>query len=168
LIELVPPEDSVVAELAEFSFRCARKWGTSVEDAHDVAQEAMLRYFSSWRGVREPRTWLSVVVRRLCHLLKQRRVQSEAARLALAEHLEVTSAPAAETRTEARRLMSKARAQDREILLLSAAGFTHREIAAKIACHEKSVGVLLQRAAKRLLRGTKKAVCVRKATVRAK
>jgi RNA polymerase sigma-70 factor (ECF subfamily) len=122
--------------------------------AADLAQDALVRLYQRGEFPEAPAAWLITVAmnlyrnerttrRRRSRLMTASRgafVHSDPA--PLAEH----HAEAGETRTRVRAAIDQLPERERRLLLLSAEGYSYRDIAAALELNEASVGTLLARA----------------------
>lgn len=135
--------------LATTALRLARVWTRCADEAHDVAQEALLRLLKDFR-VRQPVPWLYVTTRNLAR--RYRRLANRYSMLELDQLCSHVGDPTI-ARSFLRRLICTDRnlsARQRRILLLVVIGHTHVEIAERIGCARRDVGQHATRAVRRL------------------
>lgn len=135
-------------------FRYLDRLSGEPELAADLAQEAFIRLYQRGALPDAPEAWLITVAMNLFRndrgtRARRRRLLTDArAADALADppsppdELAVTE----ETRVRVRAALDRMPERERRLLLLSAEGFSYREIAAGLGLHEPSVGTLLARA----------------------
>jgi RNA polymerase sigma factor (sigma-70 family) len=137
--------------LASIAHKLARRWTRHVEEARDVAQESLLRLFTS-AHVRDPIPWLFVTTRRLA-LRQQQRARRWSPYDANRVSARATTPPSAIGRGLLFRHIRTDRTLSpryRRVLLLIATGHTHVEIAQRIGSSRRDVGQLAARALRRL------------------
>jgi RNA polymerase sigma factor (sigma-70 family) len=136
--------------LVEVAVDLARYFGARRQDAEDVAQEALLKLVLSGDAIENPVAWLYVVVRRQLRR-RSRGMDQQASPRALTS---VNPWPAVDLSLDAHRLMARLSSRARKSLLLSVAGFSERETAARLGCSVKATEKTLHKArreARRLL-----------------
>lgn len=122
--------------------------------AADLAQEALLRLYRRGAVPDRPEAWLvSVALNLLRNARASGRRRARLLTAARAAELLSDPGPTPEEATDAGASRQRVRAaidrlpeRDRELLLLSAEGYSYRDIAATLALHEASIGVFLARA----------------------
>lgn len=144
-------------ELMRLAMQFARVRCTSVEDARDIAQDALLALVADPSAVRDPVSWLFVVTRRLA---AKRRAQNRFRPLDGTLLLGLRSQSWADRPTAAalvRWLRTNRRldTRDRRVLSLVAMGRTHAEIAARIGCSRRDVGQYIRIALRHVERRAK-------------
>ena len=122
--------------------------------AADIAQEAFIRLHNRGSAPDTPGPWLiSVAMNLLRNEFTTRRRRSQLLTVTRGEgaHSESASLPdeqalRLETSVRVRKAINGISERERHLLLLSAEGYSYREIALSLDLHEASVGVLLSRA----------------------
>ena len=122
--------------------------------AADLAQEAFIRLYNRGSAPDTPGPWLvSVAMNLLRNEFSTRRRRSHLLTVTrgVEVHSESTAPPdeqalRLETSVRVRKAIESMAERERHLLLLSAEGYSYREIAVALELHEASVGVLLARA----------------------
>jgi RNA polymerase sigma factor (sigma-70 family) len=132
--------DSFDPQLVKIALSLARRFGAHHQDVEDIGQEALLKLLTYRDTIQNPEAWLFVVVGRL--------VRRYANRPRIAEHLPVSLDPWPEIDLvlDAKHLLTGLSVRERRALLLSFAGFTERETAARLGCSIKATEKSLHQA----------------------
>lgn len=139
-------EDHIETLLAS-ARRMARRWCTTAADADDIAQEAIIRLWSSPELPRNAVTWLAVVTRRLCNRLRQRahvRMEAEEA-YGCGTARDGTRPPAPEVLLDVERILRRLQERDRRLMLRVIEGRLTGEIASELGCGARDVGQMVAR-----------------------
>ena len=140
--------------LTRAAIRFARLWRFHGEDAEDIAQQALLALVRSKRPIHAPLDWLFIVTRRLALRARSRERQLRAV---LSEQRACGEVPVAAAGTgltvSLHRLASDQTltVRDRRILIWTAFGYSHAEIAHRLNCARADVGQYVARARKRMI-----------------
>lgn len=134
--------------------RVVARLGAEPELAADVVQEAFIRLYQRRSLPDSPEGWLISVALNLFRnamTTRSRRRERLTLERGLAAHSDAALAPdtavsVAETRRRVRAAIDRLPARERELLLLRAAGYAYRDIAAALELKEGSIGTLLARA----------------------
>jgi DNA-directed RNA polymerase specialized sigma24 family protein len=133
--------------------RFARRWCRPCEDHDAVSQEALLRLLEHASSVRTPEAWLFVTTRRIAfHWRQENRAFVGDAKL----HSCCSSCEAPEDLCAALRTVAGNRGlslRERQVLIWTAMGHTHLEIARRLGAARSSIGQELARARAHLLAG---------------
>jgi DNA-directed RNA polymerase specialized sigma24 family protein len=137
--------------LAVVASRFARRWCRSYEDHDAVSQEALLRLLEHVDSVRTPVGWLFVTTRRIAfHWRQENRAFAGDATL----DSRCSSCEAPEDLCTALRTVAgnrKLSLRKRQILIWTAMGHTHLEIARRLGAGRSSIGQEVARARADLL-----------------
>lgn len=141
--------DHDIQQLLVTARRLARRWCTSAAEAEDVAQEAVIRLWSSASPPRNAVTWLAVVTRRLCHrerIRDQTRIRAEGV---FAYDCCAVAPVAADLRLDIDRLLAHLGERDRRLIAFVVEGRHTIEIATELDCPDHNVGQMVARARRR-------------------
>lgn len=142
--------------LTRAAIRFARHWRLRGADAEDIAQQALLALVRSKRPIHAPLDWLFIVTRRLAIRARNR---EERLRATLSERhtcVDVPAAPAGSGLTVFLHSLATDQTlpvRDRRILIWTAFGYSHTEIARRLDCSRADVGQYIARARKRIRAG---------------
>jgi RNA polymerase sigma factor (sigma-70 family) len=142
--------------LTRAAIRFARLWRLAGEDAEDIAQQALLALVRSKRPIHAPLDWLFVVTRRLT---LRARTREQQLRAALSERQACRDVPVAAARDALTVSLHSLATdhtlplRDRRILIWTAVGYSHAEIARRLNCSRADVGQYVARARKRIIAG---------------
>jgi RNA polymerase sigma factor (sigma-70 family) len=128
--------------------RMARRWCTTAADADDVAQDAIIRLWSSPEQPRNAMTWLAVVTRRLCNRLRLRAHVRGGAEEAFGCGIARDGArpPAPEVLLDVERILTRLEERDRRLMLRVIEGRLTGEIASELGCGTRDIGQMVSRA----------------------
>ncbi len=135
-------------------FRYLDRLGGDPDLATDLAQEAFVRLYRRGAFPESPEAWLFTVATnlfrntRITARRRRRLLTPFRGRAAHADPTADTAAPleAEEARRAVRAALDRLPERDRRLLLLSAEGFSYKELAGMLEIAEGSVGTLLARA----------------------
>ena len=135
-------------------FRYLNRLTGDGELAADLVQEAFIRLYDRGSSPDAPGPWLiSVTMNLLRNEFTTRRRRSSLLTVSRSEGVHSEPAPLPdeqalrrETSIRVRKAIETMPERERQMLLLSAEGYSYREIAVTLGLHEASVGVLLARA----------------------
>jgi RNA polymerase sigma-70 factor (ECF subfamily) len=124
------------------------KLGHGLQDAEDVAAEAMTELYRQWDVVRQPGAWVRLVARRLASRRARREVE-RVVREELAGHVAPVAVEFEDPRWLAR-VLDALGPREREVLVLTLEGFTTGQIAEHLRIEAATVRSHLRRARRRL------------------
>lgn len=135
-------------------FRYLDRLSGDAELAQDLAQEAYVRLYRRQSLPDAPEAWLISVAMNLLrnnHSIEKRRRELMSAARADRSHSDPVRSPdqavaSEETRLAVRQVLDRMPERERQLLLLSAEGYSYRDIALALELKEVSVGTLLARA----------------------
>lgn len=135
-------------------FRYLDRLSGDPELAQDLAQEAYVRLYRRQSLPDAPEAWLISVAMNLLrnnHSIEKRRRELMSVVRAVRSHSDPARSPdqaaaAEETRVAVRQVLDRMPERERQLLLLSAEGYSYRDIALALELKEVSVGTLLARA----------------------
>lgn len=141
-------EPDLLDALRFLAVRLAQAYGLSLDDAEDVAQEALLAFLLAEEPIQAPKAWLRRVVVRFVLRLQSRQdrfLPLPSDPKALAQIPEISP----ELGLELSRILSQLPPRPRTLLVLTAAGYSQREIAEILGCSVKQLGSEIARAQKK-------------------
>lgn len=147
-IQTETSNDDHIESLLASARRMARRWCATTADADDIAQEAIIRLWSSPEQPRNAVTWLAVVTRRLCNRLRYRaraRMEAEEA-YGCGAARDGTRPPAPEVLLDVERILRRMKERDRRLMLRVIEGRLTGEIASELGCGSRDVGQMVARA----------------------
>jgi RNA polymerase sigma factor (sigma-70 family) len=144
------PDEERLAALLDLARRMASHWCRGLDEAHDVAQEAILRLLRSGAQPENPAAWLYVVTRRLAHRRHSRDLARVDAELAFAARAQ--RRPDLDLWIDVGSVVSRLGERDRELLTQVVLGAVSSEIAARFGCHVRDVGQMVSRARRKARR----------------
>jgi DNA-directed RNA polymerase specialized sigma24 family protein len=127
-------------ELIKVALSLARRFGAPQWDVDDIAQEALLKFIASRDRIENPEAWLFLVI--------GRHVRRCADRPKTPQHGKSSIDPwrVVDLVLDTQRLLNGLSVRARRALLLSLAGFSERETAARLGCSIKATEKSLYRA----------------------
>ncbi|MEJ2858659.1 MULTISPECIES: RNA polymerase sigma factor [unclassified Saccharothrix] len=128
------------------------KLGHGLQDAEDVAAEAMTQLYVQWDVVRQPQAWVRLVARRLAARRARREVERVVREELAGRAAPVVDQPSVEVENALwlAGVLDALGTREREVLVLTLEGFTTWQIAEHLGIEPATVRSHLRRARQRL------------------